>query len=354
MSAIYRVVLVDYDSDLFDITPLSNLGMVETLGKANATLEIAQRRTEEDALAMARDADLVMVQSVRKLLTANVVPALTKCRGIVRLGLGYDSVDVAAATQAGIPVSNVIDWCNDEVAEHAVALLMAGVRHVAQLDRSVRAGVWSREIAVPTYRIRGKTLGIIGFGRVAQTVAECVAGYGLTRLAFDPYVDETTMTQAHVQKVELGELLRRSDFITIHARLTEQTHHLLGASEFGTMKRNTFVVNTSRGALIDEVALVAALQTGQIQGAALDVMEQEPLPADSPLRRLENIILVPHSASYSIEAVDTLYRLGADIAKRLLQGYWVRTIVNPGVKRQAEARWGRFKDPTLVESREAV
>ena len=353
MSATYRVVLVDYDDDLFDITP-SSTEMIGTLARANATLEIAQQRTEEDVLSIARDADLVMIQSVRKLLTAKVIPALTKCRGIVRLGLGYDSVDVAAATQAGIPVSNVIDWCNDEVAEHAVALLMAGVRHVAQLDRSVRAGAWSREIAVPTHRIYGKTLGIIGFGRIAQAVAERVACFGLTRLAFDPYVDETTMAQAHVKKVELGELLRVSDFITIHARLTEQTHHLLGAPEFGTMKKNALIVNTSRGALIDEVALVAALETGQIQGAALDVMEQEPLPAHSPLRRLENIILVPHSASYSIEAVDTLYRSGADIAAKILQGFWVRTIVNPGVKRQAEARWGRFKDPTLVESREAV
>lgn len=342
MNPQYRIALVDYDSELFDISQATYAAMKARLADLHAMLDIAQRRSEADVLQMAHDADLVMVQSVRKLLTAPVITSLERCRGIIRLGVGYDSVNVAAATGAGIPVSNVVDWCTDEVAEHTVALLLASARWIARLDRSVRAGEWSRELAAPITRVRGKVLGIIGFGRVAQAVAERMAGFGVSILVFDPYVVESVMTLHHAQKVMLEELISRADFITIHASLTEQTFHLLGAPQLASMKPDVIIVNTSRGQLIDEVALANALQSGCVRGAALDVMEQEPLPTDSPLRRLDNVILVPHIASYSKEAVESLYLNGAEIAAKMLSGQWVPTIVNPEVRTKAQARWGVF------------
>jgi len=336
----FRVALIDYDSDLFDLTPAVRAEMERILAEAGAELIVGQNRSEEAVVAAAQGCDVVMIQSVRPLLNSHTIPLLPKCRGIIRMGLGYDSVDVAAATAMGIPVSNVIDWCNNEVAEHAIALLMAGARKVALLDQILHSERWSRDEAVPIFRLRGKTLGLVGFGRVAQAVAKRLGGFGMRLLGYDPYLDAAVMAQFGVQKVDLEALLRQSDTISIHARLTEQTVHLIGAREIALIKPSAFLINTSRGPIVDETALVLALQEGRLRGAALDVMEREPLPADSPLRQMTNVILTPHLASYSIEAVGELYSKGAEIAAQMLDGKWVNTIVNPQVKPAVENRWG--------------
>jgi D-3-phosphoglycerate dehydrogenase len=338
----FRVALIDYDSDLFDLSPAARAEMERILAEAGAELSIGQNRSEETVMAAAEGCDVVMIQSVRPLLNSRTIPGLPKCRGIIRMGLGYDSVDVAAATQMGIPVSNVIDWCNDEVAEHAIALLMAGARKVALLNQVLHSERWSRDEAVPIYRLRGKTLGLVGLGRVAQAVALRLQGFGMNLVAFDPYLDADFMKQFGVQKVELELLLRQSDFISIHARLTEQTIHLIGAPAIALIKPGAFLINTSRGPIVDEAALISALQEGKLRGAALDVMEREPLPADSPLRKMGNVILTPHIASYSVEAVGELYCKGAEIAAQMLAGKWVHTIVNSQVKPAAEQRWGKL------------
>ena len=335
----FKVTLVDYDSDLFDITTSTLSDMRETLSAVDATLDLDQRRTEALALEMAQDADLVMIQSVRPLLNERTIPQLSQCRGIIRLGLGYDSVDVAAATRAGIPVSNVVNWCSDEVAEHAIALLFASVRRLARLDGLVSGGEWEREAAVPIRRMRGKTLGLVGLGRIGRAVAERMRGFGLRMLAYDPYVDADVMSRYGVRKTELDDLLQSADFITVHTPLTDETRHLLGERAFGLMKEGVFIVNTSRGPVVQESALVTALRSGKVWGAGLDVMEQEPLPADSALCEFGNVTLTPHIASYSLEAVETLYHFGAEIAADLLRGRWVSTIVNPQVRAKAEERW---------------
>ena len=337
-----RVTLVDYDDDLFDITPSTRQQMHDALARVGATLEIDQRRTSEAVLHMAADADLVMVQSVRPLLDAEMIPKLARCRGMIRLGLGYDSIDVAAATAAGIPVSNVVDWCTDEVAELAVAHLMAGARRLLPLYGRLRQGAWEREAAVPTYRVSGKTAGVVGLGRTGRATAGRLRGLGLTVIACDPWLDAEAVAHCGAEKVSLDELLARADFCTLHVPLTSETHHLLDAEAFARMKDGVFVINTSRGAVIDEAALVEALRSGKVRGAGLDVMEQEPLPLDSPLREMDNVTLTPHVASYSVESVATLYRYGAEIAARLVTGEWVDTIVNPEVRAQAEARWGAY------------
>lgn len=262
----HKVTLVDYDSDIFDIAPSTLAAMEATLSEAGATLQVDQRRTEDAVLQVAADADLVMVQSIRPLLNERVIPRLIRCRGIIRLGLGYDSVDVAAATREGIPVSNVVDWCTDEVAEHAISLLFACVRRLSPLHRQVSQGRWARQVAVPIPRLRGKTLGLIGFGRIARAVAERVKGFGIRLVVYDPYVDEEAAAQHGAYKVELDDLLRDADFISVHTPLTGETHHLLNAGKFALMKEGAFIVNTSRGPVIQESALVDALRSGRLWG----------------------------------------------------------------------------------------
>ena len=338
-----RVVLVDYDPDLFDISPAALAYMSERLSQAGAILEVDQRRTEEAVAEMARGADLVMIQSVRPLLTASVIAELAQCRGIIRLGLGYDSVDVAAATEAGIPVSNVVDWCTDEVAEHAITLLLACARRLTPLHKTVTSGGWDRMVAGDIHRVRGQTMGIIGFGRVGRAVSQRMGALGVRALAYHPRQDSETIAQFGAEKVPFDELLRRSDYISLHTPLTDETHHMIGAREFGLMRDGVILINTARGAVVDEAALVEVLRSGKVASAGLDVMEQEPLPHDSPLREFGNLTFSTHVASYSLEAVETLYRFGADIAADMLAGKWVPTTVNAGVRTRAEERWGPFE-----------
>ena len=342
MAALLDVALVDYDPIPFDLTLAIRAGMVQTLTQAGAQLRIAQCRSREAVLDFASQADLVMIQSVRPLVDRTVIAQLA-CRAVIRMGLGYDSVDVAAATERGILVSNVVDWCNDEVADHAAALILAGLRKLGPMDRALHLGVWDRQPALEIVRLRGKTLGILGFGRIGQAVAQRMAAFGLALIASDPYMDVAAAARYGVTPVSLDELLARSDILTVHARLVPQTHHLLGAAEFARMKPTALLVNTARGAIIDEPALVAALRAGRPGGAALDVMETEPLPGDSPLTEMENVLLTPHLASFSQEASAQLYQMSAEIAANLLQNRWLPTIVNPQARALTEQRFGVFK-----------
>jgi len=342
MRAQLDVALVDFDPVPFEITPPVLEGMQAALAEAGARLRLGQARADDAALAFAGEADVVMIQSVRPVLNRAVIGKLA-CRAIIRMGLGYDSVDVAAATERGILGSNVVDWCNDEVADHAAALLLAGLRQVGPMDRALHNGVWDRGPAMQIVRLRGKTLGLLGFGRIGQAVAERMAPFGMQMIAHDPYLNQPAAQRLGVQPVSLDELLSRSDALTIHARLTPQTRHLLGAAEFAKMKPGAYLVNTARGPIVDEAALAEALAAGRLSGAALDVMEVEPLPASSPLVRLNNTILTPHLASFSREAAAQLYMMSAEIAAALLQNRRVPTIVNPEALPLAEARFGAFR-----------
>jgi D-3-phosphoglycerate dehydrogenase len=342
MAALSDVALIDYDPIPFDITPAIRAGMTRTLTQAGAQLRIAQCRSQEAVLEFARQADLVMIQSVRPLVDRAVIAQLA-CRAVIRMGLGYDSVDVAAATEQGILVSNVVDWCNDEVADHASALILAGLRRLGPMDRALHRGMWDRQPAMEIVRLRGKTLGILGFGRIGQAVAERMAAFGLELIASDPYMDLAAASRIGVTPVSLDELLARADILTVHARLVPQTRHLLGAAEFARMKPTALLVNTARGAIVDEPALVEALRAGRPGGAALDVMETEPLPADSPLTGMEKVLLTPHLASFSQEASAQLYQMSAEIAANLLQNRWVPTIVNPQARERSEHRFGKYQ-----------
>lgn len=324
----FEAVLVDYDEDLF--TPPDWVG--QELARQGITWTVGQHRTPEAALDAARTAPVVMQQSVRPLLTQDVIQKLDGCRCIVRLGTGYDNVDVEAATRQGILVCNTPTYCVDDVADHALALLMSGVRHIARQDRWIRAGRWDRTGARPARRMKGCTLGILAFGRIGRALAERVRGFGMTLLTHDPYVNSETVSPYGVQQVSLDELLQRSDFISVHCPLTAETHHLLGSREFDLMKDGVFIVNTSRGPVIDETALIQALRSGKVWGAGLDVLEQEPLPLDSPLREFDNVTFTPHVGANSEDSVADLYRSGCQIAIHVYNGRWPPWVVNPEVE----------------------
>jgi D-3-phosphoglycerate dehydrogenase len=323
-----KTVLVDFDDDLF--TPPD--WVAGELASAGIGWVVGQHRSPEAVLEAAREGEVVIVQSVRPLLTREIIEQLDQCKCIVRLGIGYDSVDVAAATEQGILVCNAPTYCIDDVADHSVALLLGSVRHIARQDRWIREGRWDRTGAWPARRVKNRTLGLVGFGRIARAVAARMSGFGLTMLATDPFVEGEAMAAWGVDKVELDELLARSDFVSIHCPLTKESHHLLDNRAFGLMKDEVFLVNTSRGPIIEEAALAEALRSGKVWGAGLDVFEEEPLPQGSPLRVFDNVIFTPHVSANSEESVADLYRAGCEIAVAVVRGRWPQGVVNPEVK----------------------
>lgn len=321
----FTAVLIDYDEDLF--TPPSWIG--ESLSEQGIGWIEGRYRTFDSALDVARDADVVMIQSLRPLLTREMIQELTRCRCIVRLGIGYDNVDVAAATERGILVCNVPEYCVEDVAQHALALLLDGTRHIARQDRWIRGGSWDRTGARPSRRTRGSTLGLVGYGRIARSLVQMVSGLGLNLITYDPYLDAETVAANGARKVELEELLSSSDMISIHCPLTDGTHHLLDSAAFEKMKDGVILVNTSRGPIVDETALEDALESGKVAGAGLDVFEQEPLPLDSKLRDSGNVTFTPHVGANSEESVAELYRAICEITVDVSQERWPMSVVNP-------------------------
>lgn len=335
----FTVVLVDYDDDLF--TPPSWVGV--RLAEHGIRWIEGQHRTPETVLAAARDGDVVMIQSVRPLLGRAIIEELHRCRCFVRLGIGYDSIDVEAATQRGIPVCNIPTYCIEDVAEHTLALLMNSVRRITHQDRWIRAGQWDRSGARPTRRMQGCTLGLVGFGRIGRTVARQASGLGLRILVFDPYLNADVVAQHDAEQVTLEALLQNSDFLSVHCPLTSDTHHLLDRKAFHNMKGGVFLVNTSRGPIIDEVALAEALQSGKVWGVGLDVFEQEPLPLDSPLRAFDNVTFTPHVSANSEESVEELYSVACEIAIDVYHGRRPRSVVNPEVEAPIRNKTGHSR-----------
>jgi D-3-phosphoglycerate dehydrogenase len=271
-----------------------------------------------------------------------MIQALDKCRVIALGTVGVDYVDVAAATAKGIPVTNCPDTFIEEVADHAMMLMLATYRRLTLMDRWVREGRWreGRPYLHGFPRLMGQTLGFIAFGHVARAVATRARAFGVRMLAYDPYVEELVMTRYGVEPVGLTELLRRSDIVSMHAPSTPDAHHMLREEHFRLMKREALFINTGRGPTVDEPALIKALQEGWIAGAGLDVLETEPVEATNPLLKLENVTLTPHVASASSRFdPERRRRVGTEIAL-VLSGRWPRSCVNPSVlERSGLHRW---------------
>jgi D-3-phosphoglycerate dehydrogenase len=296
------------------------------LSRAGAELRLAPQPTPEGIVATAKEADALLVTYAK--INADMIGQMKRCRIISRFGIGVDNVDIDAATRQGIVVTKVPDYCIDEVSDHAMALLLSLVRKIPFSSARAHAGRWEMPAVTPIHRLRGTVLGLVGFGRIPQLVAPKAKAFGLRVVASDPFVPQAVMDQAGVGKVEFAELLKISDYISIHSPLLPETHHLFSTEVFRQMKPGAVIVNTSRGPVVDEAALAVALDAKQIAGAALDVLEQEP-PLSSPLFGRDNVILTPHTSFYSVESLEELQTKAAEEVVRVFSGQPPRNPVNP-------------------------
>lgn len=298
--------------------------------KKYAEVRMAKGTSENVLIQEVRDVNVIMVAYAK--ITRKVIEAASSLKGIVRYGIGIDNIDLRAATEHGVYVANVPDYCIGTVADYTMCLILALARKVFHVDRRMRAaswGIWtSQPGSVRGVDLEGKVLGLIGFGKIGRAVSCRARAFGMRVIAYDPYVDRSIADGLGVQLVDLETLLRGSDFISIHTPLNEETRHMMGERELRMMKRTAYIVNTARGAIIDERALVRALGEGWVAGAALDVYENEPPNPDSPLLKLDNVILSPHIAWYTEEAVRRLETAAVEEAIRILTGQAPKNLVN--------------------------
>jgi D-3-phosphoglycerate dehydrogenase len=300
----------------------------DLLSAIGAELLMAPASTPDGIVQVAADADALLVTYAK--ITAEMIEQMQRCRIISRFGIGVDNVDLAAASSAGIVVTKVPDYCIDEVSDHTLALLLALGRKISLANAQVQRGRWEMPAVVPIHRLRGSILGLVGFGRIPQLVAPKAKAFGLRVLAFDPYMPVDRFGQAGVERVEFSQLLRDSDYVSIHTPLLPETRGLFNADAFKQMKPSAYLINTARGPIVDEEALAQALEAGQLAGAALDVMPREP-PINSPLIGRENVIITPHTSFYSEESLLELQRKAAEEVVAVLTGKPPRNPVNADV-----------------------
>jgi D-3-phosphoglycerate dehydrogenase len=298
----------------------------EVLKAIDATVLHTRGLETPEQLEAARSAEALMV-SVHK-VPASLLSTLARCRIVSRVGTGLDAIDIPAATERGIWVTNVPDYSVDEVSTHAITLLLALARRLPRVLESMRRGEWDSRQARPFPRLRGQTLGLLGFGRIAQAVAGKAGGLGLEVVAHDPFVPPQAMEAAGVRAVDADSLWRSSDFISLHTPLTPGTRAIVNARVLALMKPTAYLINTARGPLIDEAALLEAVRSEQIAGAALDVLTTEPPAADNPLLHDERILVTPHYAWYSEAANHDVRVRGAEEVVRVLRGERPRNPAN--------------------------
>jgi D-3-phosphoglycerate dehydrogenase len=299
------------------------------------TWENCQR--EEDVVRVAGDADGLITTYAP--ITARVLEALPRCRVVARYGIGVDNVDIQAATERGVAVTNVPDYCLDEVADHAMALLLTLARKLLTIDRAVRdgravkGGNWNTlRIVGPMYRLSTQTLGIIGLGQIGQRVAQRAQAFGMrVTAAPDPAVTREEVAALGITLLPLEQMLADADYLTLHVPLLDSTRHLIDGDRLALMKPNAVIINTSRGPVIEETALVNALKNGRLAGAGLDVYEREPISPDNPLLALGNVVLSSHAAWYSVDALREMKTKAAQAVADVLQGQVPKSILNPSV-----------------------
>lgn len=319
----FTVVIADYDYDIV-------ASEVEILNEIGAEVVTAHCKTEEEVIEVAKHADGIICQYAP--ISRKVIDSLLNCKVVARYGIGFDTIDVKAATEKGIFICNVTDYCWDEVSDHAFALLIVQARKIVQQDRNVKDGVWDFKAGLPINRLRGQVLGLVGFGNIPQTLAKKAQAFGLKVISYDPFVPVSVASNMGVELVGLEMLCQQSDFISVHTPLNKSTRGMIGKEQFAQMKKNAFIINTARGPIIEEQTLIAALNAKEIAGAGLDVLEDEPISLDNPLRNMENVILNPHISYYSSESVTELKRKTARNIVDVLIGYYPSYIVNKELK----------------------
>ena len=327
-----KVLITDYAWPSLDVER-------RILGAAGAELIVAESGDEAELVRLAPPADAILTNW--KQVTAAVLNAAPRCRIVCRYGVGVDNIALDHATQLGIPVTNVPDYCFEEVSDHAMALLLACARRVVMFANATRQGTWDVKSGRPIQRLRGQTLGLIGFGRNARALAPKAMGFGLKIVAYDPWVSAEAVAPFGTHTQDLDALLRESDYVSIHVPLTEATRGLINARTLRLMKPSAYLINTSRGAVIDEPALVQALTEKRIAGAGLDVLAREPGDAENPLFALDNAIITPHASFYSETAIEELEQKASERVVQALRGETPANVVNPAVLTRAEYRLSR-------------
>jgi len=329
-----RVAIADHDYDDVEI----ERGILEAAGLEVVEL---QARSEDELIAGARGCAAIVNQYAY--VGAKTLAAIPTCRLVARYGIGVDIVDVEAATQRGVLVTNVRDYCTEEVADHAIGMMLTLARRIPQYDRAAHAGTWRWQAARPVHRLRGGVMGIVSFGRIGKAIAERAPPFGIEAIAYDPYVDDGTFAERGVRRAGKDELIERSDFVMMQAPLTPETRHFIAEPELRRMKRRAIVVNTGRGPTIDNKALYRALKEGWIAGAGLDDTEEEPAhhgtwsPADNPLFTLDNVLITPHVGYYSEESIRMCREVAASEVARVLSGQRPANPVNN--VRLADGSW---------------
>ena len=306
----------------------------EILKEAEADLVVAETGDEDELAELAANVDGIL--TCWKSVTEKVIRNAPRCQSIGRYGIGLDNIDVSYATEAGIVVTNVPAYCLPEVSDHALALLMSWARKVTAFDTAIKSGSYNLKAQMPMFRLEGRTLGIAGYGKIGRTLARKAMALGLKVIVFDPYLD--LPKDGPVEQVEFDELLRRSHYISMHVPSTPETRHLFNREAFGKMNPQALVINTARGDLIDEEALLEALDAGEIAGAALDVLSQEPPDPDHPLIRHPKVLATPHAAFYSEESLLELQRTAAAQMRDVFLGKRPEYVVNPDVLKRGNLR----------------
>lgn len=292
----YLVCVSDTRHESYDIER-------ELLADIGAELRLCRCATAKDIAGQCADADAILLDLAP--MTAEAIAGLKNCKVINRYGAGYENVDLNAASNAGICVTNVPDYCMEDVSDHALALMMSCLRHTAMRDRRIREGMWN--IQATSFRLAWKTLGVIGAGRIARSLIHKVGGFGFREIvACDPYLSTEELAAIGVRKVELDELLAISDFVSLHLHVTDETRGMINRDTLGKMKRTAILINVSRGALVNDDDLFEALRDGTILAAGLDTHNHEPLGTDSPFYHLDNVVLTDHTAYATVEGVREL------------------------------------------------
>jgi D-3-phosphoglycerate dehydrogenase len=305
--------------------------------------------TGEELISACSEADAIIALGIKitpgYVFSNKVIENLDKCRLIALTGIGYDNVDIAAATEKGICVANNPYYCLEEVSDHTMALILACARKFYQLVPDIRRGKWGAQADYldalkPLHRISGQTLGLIGFGNIGRILVPKAKAFGFRIVVHSPHVPRILFDTFGVEPVELDRLLEESDFVSMHTALTQDTRHMMGLEQFKRMKRTAYFINTARGELVDERALYTALSEGLIAGAGLDVLETEPPGHDNPLLRLNNVFVTGHFAYYSEESREELLKWPWEEVARVLQGEWPQGLLNAQVKERFSAKWG--------------
>jgi D-3-phosphoglycerate dehydrogenase len=305
----------------------------ETLAAVGAELRVVRCADEAELVAAAADADVVWLEWTPH-LTGRGLRQLPRLGLVMRWGVGYDQIDVAAATELGVAVANAPTYCTEDVAEHAMALMLSLARQVAWRHEQMRSGQWRVSAPLPR-RLQGSTVGVVGLGRIGRRVAELAAAFGARILGHDVM----PITVPGVEVVDLDRLLAESDFVSLHVPMAAQSQHLINAETLARIKVGSFLINTSRGGVVDTAALIGAVESGRLAGAALDVFETEPLPADDPLRSVQNVVLTPHGAAGSDHSLTDLRREMCDATVQWLTTGWAGSVVNPQIRgRQRSVR----------------